>query len=46
MAREERELHNLGGDGLPEEEAGSAGAGVEDEEELDHHLGCHNFYRY
>jgi hypothetical protein len=46
MAREEREIHNLGEDGLPEEEAGPAGAGAEEREDLDHHLGYHNFYGY
>lgn len=45
MSREERKLYDLGGEALPEEEV-SDGEGAEDEEDLESHLGYHNFYGY
>ncbi|MCL6612021.1 MAG: hypothetical protein K6T66_10840 [Peptococcaceae bacterium] len=46
MAREEKDLHNLGRDLPPEEEAENAEAGTEGDEDAENHLGYHNFYGY
>ncbi len=47
MAREEREIHNLEENGPPGEEAAAGSSGAEDNgENLENHLGYHNFYGY